>query len=151
MKFALTARHGSPRPKTRVQSSPVRRSYPGGRRVAEGRIAEGRTEYETLHVDGIATVELDVDGLEQLVYRAILNRTKRAKTGALSVTFFGGVVSTWTIIRPGTEAAIDRATCEALIVAEVLRERMRLTGRLNPPPFLDPAPAPQHRDHGVAP
>ena len=90
MKFYLVARHSSPRPKTRVQSSPVCRSYPGGRRVVDG-----RTEYQTLHVDGVATVELDVEGLEQLAYQAIRNRTKRAKTGALSVSFFGGVESTW--------------------------------------------------------
>lgn len=83
-------RHRTRQPDTRAETSEVRRSYPGGRRVVDG-----RTEYETLHVDGIATVELDMRGLEQLVYQAVLNHSRRAKDGALAVRFFGDVISTW--------------------------------------------------------
>lgn len=47
--------HRGRQPETRAQTSEIRRSYPGQRRVVDG-----VTEYESLHVDGIATVELDM-------------------------------------------------------------------------------------------
>lgn len=37
------------------------------------------------------------------------------------------------IIAPGTEARIDLATCEARMAQAIIAERIRLTGRPNPP------------------
>ena len=66
------------------------RSYPGRRRSGPP------AEYQTLHVDGVATVEIDTSALDAMVARAIESRGKKCKDGPITVRFSGAARSTWT-------------------------------------------------------
>ena len=87
----------------RIQSSRVHRSYPGSRRPGRGAAGPGdgaeETQFETLHADGVATVELDLSALESMVREAVMNRGKRCTDGPVTVRFAGEVRSTWSPAR----------------------------------------------------
>ena len=67
------------------------RSLPG-RRSARANALE---EFETLHVDGVASVEIDLSALDAMVYRALGSLGKKCTDGPLTVRFAGDVRSTW--------------------------------------------------------
>jgi len=67
------------------------RSLPGRRREE----ALGRFGFETLHVDGVASVEIDLSALDAMVARALSSRGKKCTDGPVTVRFAGHVRSTW--------------------------------------------------------
>ena len=68
------------------------RSYPGRRRPE---LDGGEDKFETFHVDGIATVEVDLSAVEAMILRALTSRGKRCVDGPLEVRFSGAVRATW--------------------------------------------------------
>lgn len=70
----------------------IDRSYPGRRRPEPD---GGEDRFETFHVDGIATVEIDLSAVDGMILGALTSRGKRCVDGPLEVRFSGAVCSTW--------------------------------------------------------
>lgn len=70
----------------------IDRSYPGRRRPE---LDGGEDRFETFHVDGIATVEVDLSAVDAMIVRALTSRGKRCVDGPLEVRFSGEVRSSW--------------------------------------------------------
>jgi len=85
------------------------RSLPGRRREE----ALGRFGFETLHVDGVASVEIDLSALDAMLARALGSRGKKCTDGPVTVRFSGAVRSTWSADRGAWGLPQEPATVAA--------------------------------------